>query len=330
MGTAATAQRDDRSRAGVKDAVDDAAQHRATQLLARSGLAARGVVYVVVAFIAAQIALSSAGDANSGSGHPASGPGAVHTLAGGLGGRVALIVLAVGLAGYTVFSVLDAVLHHDDPDKSKARRWGDRLLSLWGAALYAVFSVWTFQVALSSNPDKANSSQSRQEKAGITGRALSWPAGQFIVGLVGAIIAIAGAALFRRAFKRTFLERLDRDRMSDRSWRMAQVLGVCGIVARGLAYWVIAGMIMTAAIENDPGAGQGLDGSLRTVAGRPWGPYLLFPIALGLFSFGLYLFFETRYRRVSKRDSSTSEGDDRADAQHHATSSEGLEPQAAD
>ncbi len=307
MGSAAPTRDADRNQptgdeATPKDAVESAARHRVTQLLARSGLAARGAVYVLVAFVTAQIALNSAGERAGGTGHSASGPGAVHTLAGGFGGRVALIALAAGLAGYALFSVLDAVLHHNDADQSPARRWGDRLLSLWGAALYTGFSVWTFDVALSANPDKANSGKSQMQKAGLTGHVLSWPAGRALVALVGAIVAIAGAALLRRAVRQTFLERFDRSRMSARSWRAAQVLGTSGIVARWLAYWVIAGMILTAAVENDPGAGQGLDGSLRAVAHHGWGPYLLFPIALGLFCFGVYLFFEARYRKVSSRD----------------------------
>ncbi len=284
---------------GPREAVERTARHWATQLIARSGLAARGVVFLLVGFVTAQIALTSAGNRGSGTRHSASGPGAVHTLAGGFGGRATLLALAAGLAGYAVFSIFDAALHHNDADKSRARRWAERLLSLWGAALYAAFCVWTVQVALSPRPGKTSSGKSSMHKASLTSHLLSWPAGQFIVALVAAVIGVAGGALLRRALKRTFLERFQRSDMSSRSWHILQALGVYGILARALAYWVITGMILTAAIENNPSEGQGLDGSLRTVAGEGWGPYLLFPIALGFFAFGLYLFLEARFRKVS-------------------------------
>ncbi len=282
-----------------REAVERTARHWATQLIARSGLAARGVVYLLVGFVTAQIALTSAGDQRSGTRHSASGPGAVHTLAGGFGGRATLLALAAGLAGYAVFSILDAILHHNDADKSRARRWAERLLSLWGAALYAAFCVWTVHVALSPKPGKTSAGKSSLQKASLTSDLLSWPAGQFIVAAVAAVIGIAGVALMRRALKRTFLERFERSDMSPRSWHILGALGGYGILARALAYWVITGMILSAAIENNPSQGQGLDGSLRTVAREGWGPYLLFPIALGFFAFGLYLFLEARFRKVS-------------------------------
>jgi hypothetical protein len=312
VSTATSPDREDHSRAGPKEAVDEAASHRLTQFVARSGLAARGAVYLLVAFITGHIALGSAGT-SGGTGHSASGPGAVRTLAGGSGGRVALIALAAGLAGYAVFSVLDAVLHHDEDEHGEARHWADRLVALWGAVLYAAFSVWTFSVAFSAHPGKSDSGQSQSHTVSLTSHVLSWPAGQFLVGLVATIIAVAAALLFRRAVQRNFLERFDRHRVPRRSWQALQVLGVCGIGARAVAYLVITGMIFTAAVDDDPRDGQGLDGSLRAVAARDWGPYLLFPIALGLFFFGLYLFFEARYRRVGSPPTSSAVSRGRSD-----------------
>jgi hypothetical protein len=312
VSTATSADREESSREGPKEAVDEAASHRLTQVVARSGLAARGAVYLLVAFVTGHIALSSTGTSRS-TGHSASGPGAVRTLAGGGGGRVALIALAIGLAGYAVFSVLDAVLHHDEAEHGEARHWADRLVALWGAVLYAGFSVWTFQVAFSAHPGKADSGQSQSHKTSLTSHVLSWPAGQFWVALVATIIAVAAGLLFRRAVQRNFVERFDRHRVPRRAWQALQVLGVCGIAARAVAYLVVAGMIFTAAVADNPQDGQGLDGSLRTVAARAWGPYLLFPIALGFFCFGLYLFFETRYRRIGSPATSSAVSRGRSD-----------------
>lgn len=287
---------DDASTQG-KQVAAQAAHHGAGQVVARLGIAARAGVYLVVSYLAVRIANGAAGGPQGGTKQAASGSGAVHALAGGAAGRVALVVLTAGLIGYAVFSTLDAVLHHNDEDNA-VKRWGDRLLSLWGAVLYVGFAVFTVSVLFAPQPDKQTAQQSSQRKAALTSRVLQWPGGRFLVAAVAVIVLAAAIGLYRRALIRGFRQRFEAADVPAGAWRVLVVLGTVGILARAVAYSVVAALVMAAAVESDPRKAQGLDGALRTLAGYSWGPFLLFPIAIGLGIFALYLGFEVRYRRV--------------------------------
>src|SRR4051812_24888172 len=81
----------------------DITETTAFDRLARSGLAARGAVYGIVAVLALQVALGAGGKATS-------QQGALATIAQGTAGKVLLVVLAVGLAGYALWRITRAAL----------------------------------------------------------------------------------------------------------------------------------------------------------------------------------------------------------------------------
>jgi hypothetical protein len=83
------------------------------------------------------------------------------------GGTVVLYLLAVGLALYAMFSLIDTVLHHND-ETPAAKRWGDRALSAWGVVLYAAFCAYCISVAASNNPSGQSSAHDRSEKTQLS------------------------------------------------------------------------------------------------------------------------------------------------------------------
>ncbi len=63
--------------------------------------------------------------------------------------------------------------------------------------------------------------------------------------------------------------------------------------------YAVAGVLVTsAAITFDPARSPGLDGALHTLAQQPLGYGLLLVAALGFAVFGLYCYFQARYRKV--------------------------------
>jgi hypothetical protein len=56
--------------------------------------------------------------------------------------------------------------------------------------------------------------------------------------------------------------------------------------------------VLSAAVENDPRHGQGVDGSLRILADSTAGTVVLWLLTATLLAYGLYMFIETRYRYV--------------------------------
>lgn len=276
----------------VQDAAGWLAGSRWGERALRVGLACRGLVFVILAYLVARVATGALGAPSSSA--PASLPGVPEALAA-QAGRPVILVLAVGLALYAVFSAVDAILHHDE-ESPAAKRWGDRGLSAWGFVMYAAFSVYTFRVALSSQ--RTSSAQDQRQKAQWSARVLRWPAGWFWLGLLATVLIAMALFLVSRAWRRSFRPRLDRDRMGRRTWQAAMVLGSVGYLGRAGLFAVVGGCVLSAAVENDPRHGQGVDGSLRLLASSTAGEVGLWLLTAALFAYGLYMFFETRYRYV--------------------------------
>jgi hypothetical protein len=86
--------------------------------------------------------------------------------------------------------------------------------------------------------------------------------------------------------------------MGTSSWRLAVTLGTIGYLGRAGLFAIVGWFVLSAAIENDPDKGQGVDGSVRRFADSAAGPYLLWVLAAALTAYGLYTFMEARYRKV--------------------------------
>lgn len=269
------------------------ARNRWGERAVRVGLAARGVVFLVLGYLVARVALGALGETSTS--QPASVPGVPQALAAQPGGQVALAVLGVGLMLYALFSLLDTALHHND-ESPAGKRWGDRALSAFGVVMYAGLSVYCFTVAFGG--ERKTSGQDAQQKTQLSATVLRWPAGWFWLGLFGVLLLVMAAFLVSRAYRRSFRSRFDRDRMSDRVWRAAVVLGTVGYLGRAALFAVVGCCILSAAVENDPKHGQGVNGSIRILAKSTPGPVLLWLLAASIVAYGLYMFVETRYRHV--------------------------------
>src|SRR5881275_2908927 len=88
---------------------------RVVDRLARLGLGARGVVYLLVAWIAIRIALLH-------SGQEADRQGAMQQIAHNTPGKIVLLVMAVGFFGYAAWRLVQAASGF--PDSDGAEEWG--------------------------------------------------------------------------------------------------------------------------------------------------------------------------------------------------------------
>lgn len=262
---------------------------------ARTGLAFRGLVYLLLGYLIARIADGALG--GSGTHKTASGPGVAQAVAAQPGGRALLVVLGAGLVLYAMFSLLDAVLHHDDEEPT-AKRWGDRFLSAWGCFLYGAFGIYCFVTAASSDAGQKTASQSDHTQTRWSAEVLDWPAGWFYLGGLGIVLLVIAAFLVSRCVRMSFRTRLRRESMSRRAWAAAVFLAVLGYLGRAGVFALVGVFVLGAAIRNDPRQGNGVDGSARSFAQSAAGPYLLWTLAAALFGYGVYMFFEARYRKV--------------------------------
>lgn len=258
--------------------------------LARMGLAARGVVYLVVGLIALDLARSG------GSGEQADQEGAVQEIAGRSFGSALLVVLSAGLTAYVLWRLSQAIwgVRHESDEKKRSAK---RLACAGKAVVYGALLATTLRYVLgdkSSGGGGGGGGDQREES--VTARALELPAGRVLVGLVGLAIVAGGLFLVHRGISQRFEEPLDTSSMSETTERAVTVLGMVGLSARGVVVGLLGLLVVQSAVEFDPEEAAGFDGTLKTVAAQPYGPVLLAVVALGVVVFGLYSFAEARYR----------------------------------
>ena len=262
-----------------------------TDRLARLGFCARGLVYMIVGAIAFEIARSP----KSGADEEASKEGALREIADRSFGRPLLVVLAVGLAGYALWRATEALWgRRDEDDDSEAPRQAG-VLRLRGRSS----TPPSASAPCGSPPGRPlHGGGGDQQEESWTARVLDWPAGQLLVGAVGAGLIGGGLWVAYRGLAQKFEKRLDTSDMGPTTGFVVDVLGTVGLAARGLVFSVAGFLFVKAAIDFNPEEATGVDGTLRTIAHQAYGQVLLTVTAVGLVAYGLYSFAEARYRQL--------------------------------
>jgi Domain of Unknown Function (DUF1206) len=266
---------------GVEQRARRASDSPAAHLLARAGLAARGVIYILIGWVAVLVALGR-------SSREADQQGAMQLLASKPYGLVSLWLLGIGLAAYALWRLSEAAFGVTGEPPGA----GPRLKSLGRAVIYAGFAYLTFAVISGSQH-----SQTRQQQD-LTATAMHHPAGRWLVGIVGLVVVIVGLALVGQGARREFMKYLRTSQMSPKTRRAVEFLGVIGTIARGLVFALAGALVIDAAITHKASESGGMDKALLTLRDQPLGEFLMLLAALGLAVFGIYGLCEARWRRV--------------------------------
>lgn len=268
----------------MESAGREAASSRWMRGLARAGLVARGVNYLLVGSLAVQIALGSGGQ-------QADTTGALRAVARHPGGVVVLWLLAAGFAGLALWRFAETAYGQAGPGGRAAAK---RVTSLVLGVFYGCICGFVVDFILGAG---GGTSGDRESKS-FTARLLAHSGGQVLVGVIGVTVAAAGFGIGIYAIRRKFATYLRTAQMSPLTRKVVEGLGVAGHLTRGAVFCVAGAFLVDAAVSFDPQKAQGLDGSLRKTAGTPLGSWLLLAIALGLVIFGLYSWCEARWRMV--------------------------------
>ena len=255
-------------------------QSRGFCWFARFGIAARGVVYVVIGFLAIKLALGDGGKA-------ADQQGALKTIAHQPLGKVLLVLMAVGLLGYASWRLLRAALGGSQGQDDLK----DRVDGIASGISYAILFLGAVKILAGSGGGGANPDQA-------AGGVLGWPAGPWLVGIAGLVLIGVGVQQGYKGLTRKFMDETDTQSMSGPVEHAYTALGIFGHLARMAVFGLIGWFVIKAAIEFDPDKAVALDGALAKLAHAPYGPVLLGVVAAGLIGFGVFSLVESRYRRV--------------------------------
>lgn len=244
--------------------------------LARLGFAAKGVVYLIIGYIAFRAATAA--------GSPEGATGALQSLADESGGRVMLVVVGLGLLAHAAWRVVQGLLdpeHHERDAKHIAMR----AFYLLSAAIHVSLAWTAFQLS------RGNSAGGDGDGQQVwIGKLLELPAGRWLVMAAGlGVIAYGIHQLFKAwtADVRSHMTRHD-------GWIVA--LGRFGIGARGLVFLPVGWFVFNAGRLYDPQAAGGTDQALQMLDRGG----LLAIVGIGLVAYGLHQFAKAAWRRIER------------------------------
>jgi hypothetical protein len=253
--------------------------------LARIGLIAYGVVHVLVAWLALQLAWGTGGES-------ADQSGAMRTLAESPVGTPLLWIVAVGLIALAVWQGAEVLRWRSGwsasgKTRTKAlRKSGNALVK---AVIYATLAILAIRFATGGG--QSSSSSQQETTAGVFG----WPAGQWLVGLGGLVLIGAGAWHVRKGINQHFMKQIDTSKASASATRLVTRLGQVGFPAKGVALAGVGALLIWAAVTFDSSKARGLDGALKEILQLPFGRILLTLVAVGIAAFGAFCFVRARY-----------------------------------
>lgn len=252
----------------------------AVQGLARIGIAARGLVWLVIGLLALSVALG--GDQQTDRG------GALGALVDKPFGEVLLVGLVLAFLGYAAWQLLSAAVGHRD--KVGAKRPGYRALSLGAGLLYSGLAVSTVQFLVRGGGQDQTGSR--------TAELLSRPGGRTAVGVIGVVLVVVGLVLAGRALVEKHSERIESYRVPARLRRPVVVVGIVGLIGQGAVFALIGWFLVRAAVQFDSNEAKGLDAALQVLAQQPYGRTLLGIAVVGLLGYGIWSLLEAVYRKV--------------------------------
>ena len=270
---------------GTASAAGRAGNSDVLENLARVGLIAYGVVHLLVAWLALQLAWG-------GSGGSADQSGAMATLAAKPFGKPLLWVLAIGLLALALWQLAELLRQVPglrSSGKTKKKAITGAVKSVSKTVVYVALAITAIRFA--SGGGQSSSGQQQQTVAGVFG----WPAGRFLVGVAALVLIGVGVYHVRKGITKHFLKEIDTARASAGQQRVIERVGQVGYPAKGVALALVGGLLGWAAITFDPAKAGGLDGAMRTLLDAPFGKLLLTLVALGIAAFGVFAFFRARF-----------------------------------
>jgi hypothetical protein len=259
--------------------------------LGRAGIATRGLLYLVVGFLAIQFARGEV------SGSEVNQTGAFETVAEQPFGKLLLVLMVVGLAALALFRIVQACFG----DPVEGDEASDRLRFAGKALIYIFLTVTAIKVtvdAWSAGPDQtAAKNAGDQQQQRTTSTLFDLPAGRLLVVALGLVlIGVAVYHMWHHVVQASFMERMAPPSGVE---KVVEAFGRVGYAARAVVFVVSGVFFLVAAAQYDPNKSKGLSGSLQELAQHGWGRVLLWATALGLFAFGVFCLAEARYRRHS-------------------------------
>ena len=261
--------------------------------LTRLGYAVQGLLYGAIGLLAVEVALGVRRA-------PEDVAGVIALIGRQPFGQPLLIIIAIGLAALAMWG-FSRIVYDPFAHEASVPRPLLRMGFLTSGLTYTGLVLTTVRVLTGLRLLTTSSDLTPTPEETATGL-LATPWGPSLVGLAGLVVLIMGVAELIRAGRHDFGRDLKRYQLTDNQTRWACRLGRCGTAARGVVVVLVGLFLLQAAILVSPEDVKGLDGALLALAQRPYGPWMLGLVALGLMAFGGYSLIGALWFRLRRTE----------------------------
>ncbi|GAC1038017.1 DUF1206 domain-containing protein [Pseudomonas sp. No.117] len=252
-------------------------------LLARSGYAARGLVYLIIGVLALLAA--------RGSGQPADSHDSLEALLTQPFGHFLVGLVVVGLVAFAAWRILQALRDVDDHGR-KPKGLVIRAGLLVGGITYGALAFFALGLLVSGLRQSGGSGGNTNDFLQLL---LSWRYSNLLVYVAALIPLGVGLAHFVKGWKASFERYLE---ASPEQLRVIRPIGRFGLIARGVAFVEIAVLLMISGSRYQALHPPGMKDALNGLQNLPFGTLILSVVGLGLIAFALYSFAEAYWRRI--------------------------------
>ena len=253
--------------------------------LARFGMAAKGVVFIILGVLTAMAAFNEGGQ-------KAGQSDALKFIYNQPFGQVLLALLAVGLIGYVVWRFVQAFR---DPENEGSDKKGIAKRIGYGASglLYAFLAFEAIRMLFQSGSSGGGDGNKQ-----VVSMLLEQPFGQILVGIVAVALFAKAVSEIYKAVTDKFMEEINVGQLEYKVKKIIKNTGKAGLIARGIVVGIIGFLFMKAAIQANASQAGGTEGAFSFIQSSSYGSWLLGIIAIGLACYGVYMIVKARYKAL--------------------------------
>ncbi|EMR03417.1 DUF1206 domain-containing protein [Cesiribacter andamanensis] len=256
---------------------------------ARVGIAAKGLVYLLIGLLAAMAVFGEGGKVGD-------QQNAFQWILQQPFGQILLGIVILGLLGYVVWRMIMAF---KDPDGlgTDAKAMFKRAGFFFSGLVYLFFA---FSAARMLIPELGSGSGSGGEgRQLLIAKVLEQPFGQILLGIFAAIVIGKGIFQLYRGITGKFKGHVDEQHMNHKEHEVYMKTGRMGYIARGVVFAILGYFLVQAAMQSDSSEAGGTGEALNFLS-MSGGPYLLAAVALGLICYGIFMFVKSKYRYIPR------------------------------
>ena len=252
------------------------------------GYAAKGAIYFLIGILAIEAAIlperQAAGTYN-----------ALKHLSGQPLGSIMLCLLAVGISGYVLRRLLQAIIYPGHTQSFSFSSIFQRLGYILSSISYAgvAYSSISIVFHLGKYNNRIQEWVEHLLHHVIAGWAIVFVAGLGVMGV--------GLGYIYGAYSGSYVSQFASAAIDSRLEYCARWLGKIGIFARGISFMVSGICLILASVALDSHLAGGVQKAFRTLSHQPFGWLWLSLIGSGFIAYGIYMFVAARYRRYAIR-----------------------------